>query len=212
MSGPRRATRLDRPAGAIIAAALLSVTLAFSLWRRAPEPIQTISIEREGGRTAKWQWVPSLGFYVNENNAPRSPRRARTSLVSPETMAATKHGALEHASTQEGPGMSLSRSHSFTVEGGGTGVGGRVRVSGEEGRRGGRYLTEGEWDGEVGEEGRGGGHWGGSEAALTESEGEGESKVKEAIVEGRSIWNALGVGQMWHEVQKETGISSCISS
>ena len=69
VSGPRRATRLDRPAGAIIAAALLSVTLAFSLWRRAPEPIQTISIEREGGRTAKWQWVPSLGFYVNEINA-----------------------------------------------------------------------------------------------------------------------------------------------
>ena len=198
MSGPRRATRLDRPAGAIIAAALLSVTLAFSLWRRAPEPIQTISIEREGGRTAKWQWVPSLGFYVNENNAPRSPRRARTS---PKTMAGTEHGALEHASTQEGL---ISRSHSFPVGRRGTGGRGRWRVGGEEERRGGRYLTEGEWDGGGDEEG----HWGGSEAALTESEGEGESEVKEAIVEGRSIWNALGVGHLWHEVQKEIGISS----
>jgi hypothetical protein len=200
------ATRPARPAGALIAAALLGVTLVFSLRRRAPEPIQTILIEREGRRTAKRQWVPSLGFYVNENNAPRSPRRAHTSLASPETMAATKHGALEHASTHEGPDMSLSRSHSFTVEGRGTGGGGRG--SGEEGRRGGRYLTEGEWDGEAGEEGHGGGHWGGSEAALTESEGAGESEVKEAIVEGRRIWHALGVDHLWHEVQKETGISS----
>ena len=77
-------------------------------------------------------------------------------------------------------------------------------MGGEEERRGGRYLTEGEWDGGEDEEG----HWGGSEAALTESEGEGESEVKEAIVEGRSIWNALGVGHLWHEVQKEFGISS----
>ena len=111
VSGLTRATCLARPAGALIAAALLGVTLVLSLRRRAPEPIQTISIEREGGRAAKrhWQWVPSLGFYVNEDNAPRSPRRARASLASPETMAATKHGALEHASTQEG--LRIGRAH-----------------------------------------------------------------------------------------------------